>query len=114
MKMANVVSVRDVAPAAPVEHPELNHAGKRKHIEDLLRRYPDIRETETQEVVRFLATGPFHDRGMVEGNDAFKEKIAAIRKANSPQLRVKLHELLLFVCGVGGPAAFLLAKYLLV
>jgi hypothetical protein len=71
--MVKSVSVRDVFPAAPIEHPELNHAGNRQRIEDLSR-YPNIREAETQQIVRFLATGPFLDRGMVEGNEAFRER----------------------------------------
>ncbi|HEX8585877.1 MAG TPA: hypothetical protein VF680_15890 [Allosphingosinicella sp.] len=110
MKIANVVSVRDIA---PVEHPELNGTGKRKHIEALLRRYPDLRAAEQAEVVHFLATGPHLDVGLIMGNDAFRSKVEDIRKANPSHVRLKLHETLFFILAIGGPAAFLLAKYLL-
>jgi hypothetical protein len=110
MKLANVVRVRDIA---RVEHPELNHAGRRKHVEELLRRYPDLKEAEKEEIVRFLATGPQLDVGLIMGNDAFKEKVSAIRRANPSRFRLQLHEMMFFVIAVGGPPAFLLAKYLL-
>ncbi|MFN3389813.1 MAG: hypothetical protein ACK40O_12885 [Allosphingosinicella sp.] len=108
--MAKVVSVGE---AAPVAHPELDQNGRRKRIEDLLRRYPDIKEAETQEVVRFLATGPHLDVGLIAGNDSLADKVKAIRKANPSHFGLKARETLLFVACVGGPAAVLLAKYLL-
>ena len=110
MKIANVVSIQDIA---PVEHPELNGTGKRRHIEALLGRYPDLRDTEKAEVVHFLATGPHLDVGLIMGNDAFRAKVEEIRKANPSHFRLKLHEALFFILAIGGPAAFLVAKYLL-
>lgn len=110
MKMAKVVSVHD---ATPAEHPELDHSGRRKRIESLLRRYPNIKEAETQEVVRFLATGPHLDVGLILGNDSLSEHVRAIRRANPSYFRLKKSEALLFVLCVGGPPALMLAKYLL-
>jgi hypothetical protein len=110
MKMANVVSVRDVEQET---HPELNRSGRRKEIEALLRRYPNVRDSETQEIVRFLATGPHLDVGLVTGNDELAEKVNAVRRANASHFKLKVHEVLLFLLAAGGPAVFLLGKYLL-
>jgi hypothetical protein len=110
MKTANVLSVRDVTEE---KHPELKASTRRKQIEDLLRRYPNIREAETAEIVRFLATGPHLDVGLIAGHDEFKEKVRALRTSHRRQFRPKLAETLLFVAGIAGPAAFLIAKYLL-
>jgi hypothetical protein len=111
MKMANVVSVQDIT--REVDHPELKQTSRRKHIEDLLRRYPAIRESEKQEIVHFLATGPHLDVGLITGNEALRPKVEEIRKANPAQFRMKWHEALFFIIAVGGPAAFLLGEYLL-
>lgn len=109
MKTANVISVRDIVED---NHPELNRSSRRREIEALLRRYPDIKESETAEIVHFVATGSHLDVGMIAGNDELRDKVEAVRKANPSAFRIKAHELFLFVCGVAGPAAFLLAKYL--
>ena len=110
MKTANVISVRDITED---KHPELNRSSRRKDIEALLRRYPDIKAAETAEIVRFLATGSHLDVGLIAGNEELRDKVDAVRKANPAAFRIKLHEGLFFVLAVGGPAAFLLAKYLL-
>jgi hypothetical protein len=109
MKMANVVSLRDIVDDT---HPELNQAGQRGHIEELLRRYPDIREAETQEIVHFLATGRHLDVGLVAGNDAFVGKVAEIKRTHASRFRIKLHEAALFVLATVGPVAFLAVRYL--
>ena len=110
MKMANVVSVRDIVED---NHPELNRSSRRAEIEALLRRYPKTSEAETAEIVHFLATGPHLDVGLVAGNDAFSEKVAEIRNHNPSRFRLKLGEAIVFALAIGGPALLLMAKYLL-
>ncbi len=111
MKMANVVVVRDIAPEE--KHPELRQTPRRQRIEELLRRYPSIRESETEEIVRFLATGPHLDVGLIAGSDEFADKVRALRKRHKKHFQLHFHEALLFVVAVLGPAILIGAKYLL-
>lgn len=103
MKMAKVVSVRDIS--AEEKHPELRHAARRQRIEALLRRYPQIRDSETEEIVRFLATGPHRDVGLVAGSEEFADKVRSLRKTNKKHFKLKPHEAILFFVAVVGPAA---------
>ncbi len=111
MKQANVVSVRDVAPAdsAPARFGDFQ---KRQHIEGLLRRYPKTSEAETKEIIAFLATGNHLDVGLVSGSDELREKVARFRSEHSSHFRLKLHEVALFLLVTGGPVAALAWRYL--
>jgi membrane protein required for beta-lactamase induction len=111
MKHANVLSTRDVAPADS----GLARYGdyqKRHQMEALLRRYPETSERETEEIIRFLATGNHLDVGLVSGSDEFKEKVARFRAEHSSHFRLKFREAMLFLFLVGGPVAAMAWRYL--
>ena len=111
MKMADVVSVRSIP--AEDKHPELNQSARRQHIEALLRRYPDVRDSETAEIVHFLGTGPHYDVGLLAGSDELGPKVRQVRQDHARSFRPKFHQTILFLAAVAGPAAALAAKYLL-
>ena len=94
MKMAKVVAARDV-PSANDNHPELNQTSRRKAVEALLRRYPEVSEPESAEILRFLSTGPHLDVGLVAGNDELASKVAAFKREHHQHFRLKPWEVLM-------------------
>ncbi len=112
MKYANVIEVRDVpVPAKPAVHggdPE-----KRKRIETLLRRYPDINEAEVAEIGHFLATGRHLDVGLVTGIDELKEPVRHFKQEHGRFFRLRAQEIALFLLFTAGPVAAMAWRYLL-
>lgn len=111
MKQANVVSVRQL-PRADMAPARSGDYQKRQHIEGLLRRYPNISEAETQDIITFLGTGNHLDVGLVSGSDELKETVARFRKEHSRHFRLKLYEVALFLLAIGGPIAAMAWRYL--
>lgn len=94
MKIAKVVDVRDVS-APKIDNSSAAVSSARVRAEELLRLYPKTTETQTEEIREFLTTGTHYDVGMVAGNDEFREKVAAFRKAHNKDFRVRPLELLI-------------------
>lgn len=111
MKMAKVVAVRDV-PSANDDGFELNRTGRRKAMEALLRRYPQVSEAESAEILRFLSTGPHLEVGLVAGNDELAPKVAAFKREHQHHFRLKPWEVLTFLFVTLGPVLVLAYIYL--
>ena len=92
---------------------ELGSPELRARMEELLQRYPDISQEETQDLLKFLKSGPHVDVGLVTGEDSFRDKIRQIRTRYAAEFRLKAHETILFIALICAPLVYLAAKYLL-
>ncbi len=107
MKLAKVVSVRDV-PASETYDPWLTDHAQRARAEELLRLYPDTTQEQTAEICRFLTKGRLLDVGLVGGSDEFRDKVAAFRKEHSRHFGLDSRQMLgAFLIGVVFLAALL-------
>jgi hypothetical protein len=112
VKTANVVEVRTVR-ASPNLDPAYTKPQQRERAEKLLNAYPDISESETAEIVAFLAHGMHLDVGLVGARDEYREKIAAIRAAHPAAFRASPLSYLLFLLMLLVPLALLIVPQLL-
>ncbi len=99
------------SPMPPVRR-EVGSPELRQRMEHLLRRYPDLSQEETKELLTFLRSGPHLDVGLVTGEDEFREKVRDIRTRYRSEFRLKLRESIFFVALIVGPFLYLAAKYL--
>lgn len=84
MKYAKVVSAQEVR-AKDACDPWLTDKEQRARAEELLLRYPATTEGEVAEIRLFLTKGRHYDVGMVEGSNAFRDKVAAFGHAHMKQ-----------------------------
>jgi hypothetical protein len=96
MKLANVVEVRDARAPVPID-PAFTDPSRRARAEQLLRKYPDTNESETAEIVSFLAKGKHLDVGLLAGDREFGPKIDALRRLHPRQFRAGIMETIWFL-----------------
>ncbi len=110
MKLANVIEVRDV-PVPAGEDPSRIGPGTRERIEELLRRYPGIDQSEAEEIRHFLSRGSHYEIGRVSGSDEFRDKVAKFREENASYFRLKWWEVMIFLGCTAGPTALLAWRF---
>jgi hypothetical protein len=92
---------RAVRGAATYESPQLTR------IEELLGRYPDITESEVEEVADFLTKGPHTEVGRLSAKDSIRTKMALFRDDHKKRFALGFRDYLivaaivLFVVVVG-------------
>ncbi|MFD1788407.1 hypothetical protein ACFSC3_12570 [Sphingomonas floccifaciens] len=62
-------------------------ADLRLHVTTLLRRYPDLRPGETDELLTFFTSGPLVDRGMLRGESGLRPIIEQIERDHPARFR---------------------------
>ncbi|HEX6374636.1 MAG TPA: hypothetical protein VFZ91_02840 [Allosphingosinicella sp.] len=81
----------DMSPSA---QQKLVDQSRRAHVEDLLRRYPDVDAGEAAEILRFLKKGPPLEVALIGTDDELKVKLGEFRENHASEFCLGLKEYL--------------------
>ena len=77
----------------------------RERIEALLRKYPDLSDSESDEILHFLRTAPHLEVGMLTARDGVRAKLDAFRRRHKKTLGLSVKDYVTFLLVTALPLA---------
>jgi len=84
---------------------ETKLSARAERVEGLLALYPDIAPADTEEIVRFLKTGPHLEIGLLTARDGIGSRLQAFRRDHHRRFRLGARDLLVFLLVTAVPLA---------